>query len=224
MISNPSILRVHYLERIPLQTPYPIQAERIIWLKRQLPRDAGLVIDCTGVGVAVADEIERRGVFPTRVAIVHGQDANWHGSNRVSLPKGVLVSKIVARIHAEELRVHHSIKDWPTLRRELMNFHTELTRGGSETWNAARSEHDDLVIATSLACWYLSDGAVPWQGLLSYLTQSRGLSRPERWCLGVDVGQAHDPSALCVMSRIDGPAPTDLHDMNFQQEVTERGV
>jgi hypothetical protein len=183
-------------------------------MKRQLPHDAGLAIDCTGVGVGVADEIERRGIYPTRVSIVHGQDAHWSG-NRVSLPKGVLVSKIVARIHAEEIRVHHTIRDWPTLRRELMNFHAELTRGGSETWNAARSEHDDLVIATALACWHLSDGSVPWEGLLSYLTKSRGLSTGERWCLGVDVGQAHDPTALCVMSRIDLPSQLDVRDESF---------
>ena len=174
-------------------------------MKRQLPQDAGLVIDCTGVGVGVADEIERRGIFPTRVAIVHGQDATWHGS-RVSLPKGVLVSKIVARIHSEEIKVHPSIKDWPTLRRELMNFHAELTRSGAETLNAAISEHDDLVVATALAAWFLSDGAIPWDGFVNSITRRHGASTPERWVLGVDVGQAHDPSALCVMSRVDQPA------------------
>jgi hypothetical protein len=171
-------------------------------MKRQLPHDAGLVVDCTGVGVGVADEIERRGIYPTRVSITSGQDAHWSGS-RVSLPKGVLVSKIVARIHAEEIKVHPTIKDWPTLRRELMNFHAELTRSGAETWNAARSEHDDLVIATSLAAWFLSDGAVPWDNFMrAFVTRH---TAPERWCLGVDVGQAHDPSALCVMSRVDQP-------------------
>jgi hypothetical protein len=173
-----------------------------------------LVLDCTGVGVAVADEIERRGIYPTRVSIVHGQDAIWHG-NRVSLPKGVLVSKIVARIHAEEIKVHPTIRDWPTLKRELMNFHTELTRSGAETWNAARSEHDDLVIAVSLGCWFLSDGAIPWQALMNYLMQSRGFSTGERWCLAADIGQAHDPSALAVMSRIDLPSQADIRDKSF---------
>jgi hypothetical protein len=113
--------------------------------------------------------------------------------------------------------VHHSIKDWPTLRRELMNFHAELTRSGAETWNAARSEHDDLVIATSLACWYLSDGAIPWDGLMRLITRQYHASEP--WCLGVDVGQAHDPSALCVMSRIDFPSQSDVRDEAFTREL-----
>jgi hypothetical protein len=110
--------------------------------------------------------------------------------------------------------VHADLKDWPVLRRELMNFRPEITREGHETWNARSGEHDDLVIAVALCAWRLQDGARPYDGLMRFLADQHareggGGGGGEHYCVGVDVGQANDPTAICVMSRIDDPSPED---------------
>jgi hypothetical protein len=217
MISNPSIYRVGHIERLPLKTPYPAQVARVGYIMSHLPRDAHLVLDYTGVGKGIFDMFVDAGTSPIGVTITSGFNTNWDGDT-VTVPKSTLVSKLVARLHGGELFVHESLKDWPVLRRELLNFRPEVTRTGMETWNARSGEHDDLVLATALCAWFLSDGAEPCSGLLRYYAQLSGASGI-RWAVGVDLGQSVDPTAICVMSRIDRPSQSDIKEPAFKQEV-----
>ena len=84
-----------------------------------------------------------------------------------------------------------------------------------ETWNARGGEHDDLVIATSLCVWGLGDDAVPFGGLLRYYGMRAGTIGTERFAVGVDLGQSVDPTAICVMSRIDNPSQADVRSEHF---------
>src|SRR5262249_23266169 len=97
---------------------------------------------------------------------------------------------------------HGDLADWPVLKRELLNFRSELTAAGHETWNSHSGEHDDLVIATALCVGGLGDDAIPYGGLLRHYGIEAGVMGSERFCIGVDLGQAVDPTAICVMSRI----------------------
>jgi hypothetical protein len=156
------------------------------------------------------------GLSPTGVTLSSGFNVNWSGDT-VTVPKSTLVSKLVARLHAGELFVHESLKDWPVLRRELLNFRPEVTHAGQETWNARSGEHDDLVLALGLAVWYLSGGR-PFSGLLQYYRREAGDLSGVQWAVGVDLGQSQDPTAIAVLSKIDAPSPTDLRDSVFKQE------
>src|SRR5215472_10120835 len=135
MISNPSLYRIHHLERLPLKTPYPAQVERIRYIRHRLPRDASLVVDYTGVGKGIFDMLVDHGLDPIGVTIHSGFQVH-SDANLFSVPKSTLVSTLVARLHGGELFVHESLKDWPLLRRELLNFRPQITQSGIETWNA----------------------------------------------------------------------------------------
>jgi hypothetical protein len=150
-----------------------------------------------------------------------GFNVNWSGDT-VVVPKSTLVSKLVARLHAGELFVHESLKDWPILRRELLNFRPEVTRTGTETWNARSGEHDDLVLALGLATWYLS-GARPFSGFLEICRRElRGETLGGiKWCVGVDLGQSQDPTAIAVLAKIDQPGPSDMREEAYQQQSAE---
>jgi hypothetical protein len=153
------------------------------------------------------------------VTISGGFNVHWDG-NLATVPKSTLVSKLVARLHAGELFVHESLKDWPVLWRELLNFRPEVTRGGVETWNARSGEHDDLVLSLGLAVWYLS-GARPFSGFLSYVRQDMGGHLPGgiEWCVGCDLGQSQDPTAIAVLAKIEGPGLRDVSDPLYQRET-----
>jgi hypothetical protein len=219
-MSNPSIYRIGHIERLPLKTPYPAQIARISYIVNHLPRSASLVVDFTGVGRGIFDMLIDAGLGPIGVTITSGFNTNWDG-NIVTVPKSTLVSKLVARLHGGELFVHESLKDWPVLRRELLNFRPQITQSGVETWNARSGEHDDLVLATALCAWYMSDGSQPYSGLIRYLTQQRGIADETQWAVGVDLGQSVDPTAICVMQRIDRPSQSDVRDETFKRDMPE---
>src|SRR5215469_6327883 len=215
MITNPAIFRVHHIERLPLRTPYPAQVARVWYLKSRLPRDAVLVID-DGGSRGVGDMFVEAGFDLIRVSIVHGLDTHWDG-NRVTVPKATLVSELVARLHAGELFVHQSLKDWPVLRRELLNFRPEVTRTGMETGNARSGEHDDCVLSLAMAVWYLRNPQ-PWSGYLSYYAREAGRVGGSQWVLSMDIGQAVDPSAITLVEKIEQPAMIDFRDDSFKRQ------
>jgi hypothetical protein len=215
MTYSPSLYRIGYLSRLPLKTPYPGVVEAIRRIIGRLPRGTDLVVDFTGVGRGIFDMLVDAGLNPTGVAMTGGLEVHRKGSIS-SVPKSLLVSKLVARVHAGELVVHGDLADWPTLKLELLNFRSEVTPAGYETWNSRSGQHDDLVIATALCVWGLGDDAIPFGGLLRYYGMQAGAIGTERFCVGVDLGQAVDPTAICVMSRIDNPSQADVRDEAFK--------
>jgi hypothetical protein len=180
-----------------------------------LPRGTELVVDFTGVGRGIYDLLVDHGLQPIGVTMTGGVEVHRNGSIS-SVPKSTLVSKLVARVHSGELVVHGDLADWPALRRELLNFRSEVTAAGHETWNSRSGEHDDLVIATALCVWGLGDDAVPFGGLLRYYGMQAGAIGTERFAVGVDLGQSADFTAICVMSRIDNPSVDDVRDSHFK--------
>jgi hypothetical protein len=218
MITNRSIFRIGHLERLPLKTPYPAQIARIGYIMNHLPRRTSLVVDFTGVGRGIYDMLVDACLQPIGVTLTSGFNVNWAGST-VTVPKSTLVSTLVARLHGGELFVHEKIKDWPVLRRELLNFRPEITRAGQETWNARSGEHDDLVFALGLAVWHLHGGDVPFRGLLDYYARQAGNpGGSEQWAVGVDLGQSQDPTAIAVLSKIERPSQSDIGDEAFRHE------
>ena len=218
MTVTPAIYRVHHIERLPLRMPYPGQVARVQYLKRRLPRDATLVID-DGGSRGVGDMFTDAGLDPIRVSIVSGMDVHWK-DRRVTVPKATLVSMLVARLHSGELAVHESLKDWPVLRRELLNFRPETTRTGVETWNARSGEHDDCVLSLSMAIWFLTTGE-PWAGLMRFYAMQAGASGGSQWVLSMDIGQAVDPSAITIVEKIERPGLSDVRDERFRLESVQ---
>jgi hypothetical protein len=203
---TPAMYRVHHIERLPLRTPYPGQVARVKYLKTRLPRDAALVIDDGG----------SRGVGDM---FVHGLDVHW-SDRRVTVPKATLVSMLVARLHSGELAVHESLKDWPILRRELLNFRPETTRTGVETWNARSGEHDDCVLSLAMAVWYLGNPE-PYSGLLRYYALEAGTAGRSQWVLSMDIGQAIDPSAITIVEKIERPGVAEVGDERFRLQSAQ---
>ena len=214
MTYNPSLYRIGYLARLPLKTPYPAVVEAIRRIIINLPRGADLIVDFTGVGRGIFDMLVDHSLNPIGVTMTGGFEVHRTGTI-VTVPKSTLVSKLVAKVHAGELTVHKDLSDWPALKRELLNFRSGVTPAGQETWNARSGEHDDLVIATALCVWGLGDDAVPYGGLLRYYAMEAGQLGTERFAVGVDLGQSVDPTAICVMSRIDNPSQADVLSEHF---------
>ena len=198
------VCRIGLLERLPLRTPYPSIAARIIDIVRRLPRhQTSLIVDRTGAHAAY-DMLIEKGLSPVGLTISGADSINWAG-RYVTVPKMRLLTGLLSICYRGELEIAKGLRDYIELRRQLQNIGTMATGSGSgETWRARRG-HDDLVIAVSMAVWHLENPG-PNMGLWELARRQAGVPL-ENYCVAVDFGQSVDNCAICVMSRTSAPAP-----------------
>ena len=132
-------------------TPYPKVVERIGNLIDKLP-GAVLVVDATGVGRAVLDQMHEAGLAPVAVTITGGRFTSFDG-NHWRVPKQALLRPLVAAMDAGWLKVAKGLPDAEALQVELQAFQRRITECGHDAFQGV-GEHDDLVIAVALACWW----------------------------------------------------------------------
>lgn len=88
------------------------------------------------------------------VVITGGRYTARHGLGW-SVPKGELVSKLQALLHAGQLRIDASLPDAAELTKELQDSRVRFTDAGNATFNAREGAHDDLVLVLALAVFGL---------------------------------------------------------------------
>jgi hypothetical protein len=120
---------------------------------RQRPK-LELLVDKTGVGVAVTDLLKERRLRFTAVTI-HGEEKVTHTNGTYNVPKGDLVAALEVPFHKGALKVAEGLTLWGVMREELQNFRRKINlktaHASYEHWR--EGDHDDLVLACALACW-----------------------------------------------------------------------
>jgi hypothetical protein len=166
--------RLRWLETWDLGTRYTEtrEGERSVCgdVKARFDTDAlrwsKLAVDFTGVGTAVVDQLRAAKVtaYLNPVLITSGhQIARMHETKERAwhVPKKELVATLMALLQSGLLA-------WPRppakprtafekvlvrFERELADFRVKVTKSRNETFEADKSQHDDLVLACMLACW-----------------------------------------------------------------------
>lgn len=149
--------RVRHIHRYPLGTAYPRIAHDIVRLQDHpnLRGKCELAVDYTGVGRAVVDILKDEGVKRmTTIAITGGDNVNKNSTYDFSVPKRELLSTVHALFHAHQIRANPDLPFTEEIRQEIGNFGTKINNNGHITYEALlASDHDDLVISLSMACW-----------------------------------------------------------------------
>jgi hypothetical protein len=156
-------LYLRHLERFELGTKYTEIVDSVKRLLLREPirgrlRHTALLVDKTGVGAAVVDSFWQAGVRPLSITI-HGGSAvtpEQPPAHGYRVPKRDLVSATQTLLQNERLKIAESLELAPTLKKELLNFRVKVdprtAHDSYEHWR--EGDHDDLVLATALACWY----------------------------------------------------------------------
>lgn len=155
-LDDPPVYQVRRLKRWREEPYTAIRDELLarlpVW---ELTGQDRLVVDATGVGVAVTD-IFREAKFPTKleaITITAGFNSTrvpggWH------VPKRDLIAVVAVLLEQRRITVADGLPESQTLKAELGNFRTKITAAGNDTFAAWReADHDDLVLAVALACW-----------------------------------------------------------------------
>jgi len=155
-----SPLFLRHLERYPLGTKYGEIAASVRNLLSREPfrrrlRRTRLLVDKTGVGAAVVDSFYEKGIYPISVTI-HGGSAVTEEAWGFRVPKRDLVASVQTLLQNGRLKIASEMELTPVLKSELLNFRVKINSATAhdsyEHWREA--DHDDLVLAVALACWY----------------------------------------------------------------------
>jgi len=134
-------------------TPYPQIVVRVKEILGKL-ESSYLVVDQTGVGAPVVDMFKQRALRPIGV-LIHGGDRITREGNTWRVPKRNLVGIMQVLLQNERLKIAPGpLSD--TLAKEMLNFRVKIDPlTAHDSYSAWREqEHDDLVLAVSLACWW----------------------------------------------------------------------
>jgi hypothetical protein len=147
---------LRHIQRFQLGTPYPVVVEQVkdMMAHDALKGQAYLVVDATGVGAPVVDLLRQAGLFPVAIAITGG-DSSRYEEGMWRVPKRDLVSTLQVLLQSERLKVAKFLPEAVTLVNELLAFRVKITNLAHDVYGVWREGvHDDLVLATAIACWY----------------------------------------------------------------------
>lgn len=150
---------VRHCERLPLGTNYEAVTQHIKGLitraSTQNPNNGiTLICDATGVGRPIIDAMRGDGLTPVPVT-VHGGDNTTKDKGEWHVPKRDLVAVPKVLLGKGQFKIGEGIPFADVLISELRNFQVKVNIAGHDVYEAWREgDHDDLVFAASLACWY----------------------------------------------------------------------
>jgi hypothetical protein len=147
---------LRHLRRFPLGTTYTEIVSAVTTMRKAGPLcGAPLIVDQTGVGRAVVDVLQQAtgGVVPVTItgghAVTVAEDGSFH------VPKKELVTGLQVVLQSRRLQIARGLPEAATLVRELQQFQVRITASAHETFGVWRAgQHDDLVLAVALACWW----------------------------------------------------------------------
>jgi hypothetical protein len=149
--------RIRFLERVALGTPYPNVVERVRAKVRAKPLvgECTLVMDATGVGAPVVDMLKRAqlGCKIEPVILTGGEWAS-QAEGVWCVPKQDLVAGLRVMLEKRELGLPAKFGASRLLVKEMAEMETRQGgRGGLKFGARREGGHDDLVMASALACW-----------------------------------------------------------------------
>jgi hypothetical protein len=153
-------LHLRHLERFELGTKYTTVVDSVAARVRSEPlrrMPAVLLVDKTGVGAAVLDSFTHARIGAVAITL-HGGSSVARDPQRAGfrVPKRDLVTVTQVLLQNGRLRVAAELPEAETLKRELLNFRVKIdpktAHDSYEHWREA--EHDDLVLAVSMAAWF----------------------------------------------------------------------
>lgn len=155
--------RLVHLDRFELGTPYPEVVDRLgeFFGREPLAGRTRLAVDATGVGLAVFQDLKRarlpvREILP--VLITAGQQVNKEGGIW-RVPKRDLVHPLRVRFEEKTIKIPRGLTYLEALTEELSGYEMKVNqKTGHDSYSNDPREvpHDDLVLATALAYWSMS--------------------------------------------------------------------
>jgi len=116
--------------------------------------DVALLVDHSGVGRAVFDQMQVIGLRPIGITITGGTDVAVGTRGGWNVPKRDLITSTQMMLQDSRLRIASGLPDAATLTKELLDYRVKISQTGHDSYDAREGQHDDMVLAVSLICWF----------------------------------------------------------------------
>jgi hypothetical protein len=156
--------RLVHLDRFELGTPYPevVEKLKVFFARPPLIGRTRLAVDATGVGLAVFQDLKKarlpvREILP--VLITAGDGVNREGGI-YKVPKRNLIHPLRVRFEEKSIKIPAGLAHLEVLTEELAGYEMKVNqKTGHDSYSNDPREtpHDDLVLATALAYWSMSN-------------------------------------------------------------------
>jgi hypothetical protein len=156
--------RLVHLDCFELGTPYPEVVEKLreFFARPPLVGRTRLAVDATGVGLAVFQDLKKarlpvREILP--VLITAGDQVNREGGI-YRVPKRDLIHPLRVRFEEKSIKIPRGLSHLEVLTEELAGYEMKVNqKTGHDSYSNDPREtpHDDLVLATALAYWSMSN-------------------------------------------------------------------
>jgi hypothetical protein len=154
-------LYLRHLQRFELGTSYSdiIKSVKQLLLREPIGKRikrTRLLVDKTGVGAAVVDGFRAEGVKPIEITVHGGATLGVDPGRGYRVPKRNLVGATQVLLQNKRLKIAGDLPEAETLKKELRNFRQKIDPATAhDSYSHWREgDHDDLVFATAMACWY----------------------------------------------------------------------
>lgn len=148
---------VRHIQRLALGTPYPKVAEHvagIICSDRLADRDITTLIDVTGVGRPVYEDIQKEISFRQTDAWIRPitfTGGMQYNRSTGALAKAYLVSRLQSLLQGNHVHAPDT-SEVRAMLEELRVYEIKISQDGHDSYGAVTGKHDDLVTAMGLAC------------------------------------------------------------------------
>lgn len=157
------VFHLGLLERMPLHTPYQAIGTRVYDILHRCGDSASAVIDQTGVGRPVVEQMQHMPIIPVTITAGQGTNVDYDGWK---VGKKVLVSNAQVLIQNQRLIVAKGLPLVEEFVREMLAFKVKLSAAGNQSFEAWREGvHDDLVLSVCLAAWWAARTSTGWISL-----------------------------------------------------------
>ena len=163
-------LQVRWLEKLPLGSAFASVVRRTVAIHCDpallsggdpvrfiAPTKPDIVLDSTGVGSPLREMFMTQHKTPTIPVIITGGVVVNQNANGYRVPKADLVAALSVEFELARIKIASGLDLSDDLLGELRNFRMETSAATGRTrLRAAAGHHDDLLIATALATWWLT--------------------------------------------------------------------
>lgn len=128
----------------------PVVAELLDQVKQETGLPAVVLVDHTGVDIAVLEDLRAAGLQCTGITFTGGSTVNRRGRNYL-VPKGEIVSNLMVLVENRRIHVPAALPLANIFEGEMQNLAGDEWREGA---------HDDVVFSVAMTAWFAVEGTV----------------------------------------------------------------
>jgi hypothetical protein len=132
---------------------WAVSALRMPEFNRNVTQSPELVVDSTGIGIAVRDLLVKAGIKPVAVTTTAGNAQTNVDHHTFNVGKALLVGKFLSAFDSGRFQINPNHPAYPLFERELLAFKAEISARGNAIFEATEGEHDDMISACALVTW-----------------------------------------------------------------------